>query len=84
MATTRFHDAIEELLFAPSPAAVMCAEAVPWRCHRNLIADELTRRAHGVLHILGSSSTKPHTMNPAAVDSGGYLTYPEAKMKDER
>lgn len=81
MATEPFRTAIETLLNAAPPPAILCAEAVPWRCHRNLIADELTRRGLEVVHILGSDSTKVHTMNPAAVDAGGHLTYPAGRQE---
>ena len=76
MATTTFHTGIAALLDAPQPAAIMCAEAVPWRCHRNMIADELTRRGIEVGHILGAASTQLHTINPGAVDTGQHLIYP--------
>ncbi len=69
MATPKFHDAIDALLEMKPPVAIMCAEAVPWRCHRNLVSDELSRRGVEVLHILGPAARKPHTINPAAVVS---------------
>lgn len=78
MATPQFAAAVEKLLSLPEPAAVMCAEAVPWRCHRNLICDELTRRGIEVIHILGSASTSRHEINPMARDAGDHLVYPSA------
>jgi uncharacterized protein (DUF488 family) len=57
-------------------AAIMCAEAVPWRCHRNLVADELARRGIEVVHIIGTSSVKTHAMNEHAVVEGDHLIYP--------
>jgi uncharacterized protein (DUF488 family) len=60
----------------PTPVAIMCAEAVPWRCHRNLVADELTRRGIEVLHIIGPAAPKRHLMNPHAVIEGDHLVYP--------
>lgn len=57
------------------PTAIMCAEAVPWRCHRNLLADELVRRGIEVVHIIGSGSSKPHVMNEKARVEDGHLVY---------
>ena len=54
----------------------MCAEAVPWRCHRSLIADALVVRGHGVLHIMSPAKADPHELNPMAVVQGGRITYP--------
>jgi uncharacterized protein (DUF488 family) len=54
----------------------MCAEAVPWRCHRNLVSDELVRRGIEVIHIIGSGSSRPHVMNAHAVNKGEHLVYP--------
>src|SRR5437879_5793529 len=48
MATSEFQGALDRLLESDVPTAIMCAEAVPWRCHRNLVSDELTRRGHEV------------------------------------
>jgi uncharacterized protein (DUF488 family) len=55
--------------------AVMCAEAVPWRCHRNLLSDELVRRGVDVTHIIGSGASKPHVMNDHARVEDGHLVY---------
>ena len=75
MAKPEFRAAIDSLLGDPRRTAVMCAEAVPWKCHRNLIADELTRRGHEVIHILGPGSSKPHTLNPKARVEDDRLVY---------
>jgi|SRR5438132_2802603 len=75
MAKPEFRAAIDSLLGDPRRTAVMCAEAVPWKCHRNLIADELTRRGHEVIHILGPGSAKPHTLNPKARVEDDRLVY---------
>ena len=57
----------------------MCAEAVPWRCHRQLIADALVSRGIEVLHILARGRSERHTLNAhARVESDGRLTYPSA------
>lgn len=59
------------------PTAVMCAEAVPWRCHRQLIADAVVARGHEVRHILGASEPAPHTLSPhARVGPGHRVRYP--------
>lgn len=84
MGTAEFAGAIDALLALPEPAAVLCAEAVPWRCHRNLLADELTRRGIEVIHILGKGSTSRHEMNPMARDAGDRLVYPPQEPPQER
>lgn len=76
MASGEFRDSVDNLLADPHTTAVMCAEAVPWRCHRNLLADDLVRRGLEVVHILGPGSTKVHEMNPNAVEESGHLIYP--------
>ena len=75
MATPEFANAIDALLESDLRTAIMCAEAVPWRCHRNLVADELTRRGHEVIHIIGPGSTRKHEMNPNAKVVDGHLVY---------
>jgi uncharacterized protein (DUF488 family) len=76
MATAEFRQAVDALLASPRTTAIMCAEAVPWRCHRNLVSDELVRRGIEVLHILGPHSTRKHEMNPHARIEGDHLVYP--------
>ncbi len=56
--------------------AMMCAEAVPWRCHRSLIADALVARGFSVLHLIGPRQTRYHTMTPLARVAGDRITYP--------
>jgi uncharacterized protein (DUF488 family) len=63
-------------LAAAAPTVIMCAEAVPWRCHRSLIADALTARGIDVEHILTASSRKPHAYTPFARIEGESVTYP--------
>lgn len=75
MATPAFHAAIDRMLALPAPVVLMCAEAVPWRCHRNLASDELVRRGRTVRHILGPGSMQEHALNPDATDAGGFLVY---------
>jgi uncharacterized protein (DUF488 family) len=78
MQTTSFEQALEELIqLAPEgPLALMCAEAVPWRCHRSLIADALLARGLRVEHIISASSRRPHTLTPFARVHGARITYP--------
>ena len=59
----------------PWRTAIMCAEAVWWRCHRSLIADYLTARGVQVLHILATNKVEPHTYTPAARIVNGELSY---------
>jgi uncharacterized protein (DUF488 family) len=56
--------------------AVMCAEAVPWRCHRNLLSDALVVRKIRVKHILTATSYTNHELNPSAHVEGTAITYP--------
>ena len=56
--------------------AIMCAEAVPWRCHRSLIADALTVRGVEVRHITGRGEPALHSLTPFAVVQDGRITYP--------
>jgi uncharacterized protein (DUF488 family) len=58
--------------------AIMCAEAVPWRCHRRLISDALVARGHEVVHILALDKAEGHELNPnARVLTDGRLVYPD-------
>ena len=75
MATPEFAKALDALLESDLRTAIMCAEAVPWRCHRNLVADELTRRGHEVIHILGPGSSQQHEMSKFAQIEGDHLVY---------
>ena len=78
METEQFQKGIERLLEIASEAgaiAIMCAEAVWWRCHRSLIADYLKARAVQVLHILSANKVEPHPYTPAARIVNGELSY---------
>jgi uncharacterized protein (DUF488 family) len=59
------------------PSALLCAEAVPWRCHRSLIADALLARNWKVFDIIGPGEAKPHRLNSFARVEGEAVTYPE-------
>lgn len=78
MQTEEFAAAVGELLERgrSSDAAIMCAEAVPWRCHRSLIGDSLLVRNVAVLDIMTVASAKPHTLTSFARVEGGRLWYP--------
>jgi len=73
-----FWEAIARLehLAADTRVAVMCAEAVPWRCHRSLIADALTVGGIEVRHITGMSEPAAHKLTPFARVEDGHITYP--------
>jgi len=76
--TEEFKKGIERLLDVAEetgPTAIMCAEAVWWRCHRSLIADYLKVRGVEVLHILGANKIEPHPYTPAARIVNGELSY---------
>jgi uncharacterized protein (DUF488 family) len=78
MQTPEFEEGLCQLraLAREGPVAVMCAEAVPWRCHRSLIADALHARGVVVEHIVGKGRTRPHRVTPFARIAGRRLTYP--------
>ena len=78
MDTPEFEEALQELIAAARErrAAIMCAEAVPWRCHRSLISDALTVRGVTVKHILGPGSVQDHRMTPFARVDGMRVSYP--------
>lgn len=78
MLTPEFWAALEELIAAARSAqvAILCAEAVPWRCHRSLIADALLVRGVRVEHITSATRRTAHTLTPFAVVAGGRITYP--------
>ena len=61
---------------ADARVAVMCAEAVPWRCHRMLLSDALVVRGATVRHIVGTSDPPPHALTAWARRDGVRLTYP--------
>jgi 3-methyladenine DNA glycosylase/8-oxoguanine DNA glycosylase len=78
MQTDEFAAGLAELggWAAKGNVALMCAEAVPWRCHRSLVADALTARGARVEHITGLSRSSPHRITPFAVVEGARVTYP--------
>lgn len=78
MQTTAFHEALEALIRAglKQRTAIMCAEAVPWRCHRSLIADALAIRDVAVVEILSETSWRMHKLTPFARIDDTSITYP--------
>jgi len=58
------------------PTAIMCAEAVWWRCHRRIIADYLLMRGRAVLHLMGKDRVEPARITPGAQERDGRLVYP--------
>lgn len=78
MQREEFTTAIEDLISSGqhSDLAIMCAEAVPWRCHRSLIGDALLVRGVRVQDIMSQTSAKPHTLTSFAHVEGTTITYP--------
>ncbi len=79
MQSPEFANGIDTLvkLAAETPTVIMCAEAVPWRCHRSLVGDALLVRDVRVRDIMSETSTKDHTLTSFAVVDGTKLTYPK-------
>ena len=80
MQTPEFRENLEKLIEIAGQAstAIMCAEAVPWRCHRSLIADALVARGIQVVEILSAKQSRPHALTPFALVRGYEVTYPAA------
>ena len=85
MQTATFSHAIDELiaLGSSAPTAIMCAEAVPWRCHRSLIADALVVRGIEAPEIVSAERTTPHVLTSFARVDGTALTYPPEELPFE-
>jgi len=77
METADFHAGLARLraLAERERAAVMCAERLPWECHRNLISDSLAARGIRVLHLMDEGETREHALNPVARVEGERLVY---------
>jgi uncharacterized protein (DUF488 family) len=78
MQTGEFAESLEKLmeLGKRERIAVMCAEAVPWRCHRSLIADALLARGVSVSHIMGKTKLAAHEFTSFARIVGATVVYP--------
>lgn len=84
MATAGYAAGMAELLAIAQHGrvALMCAEAVPWRCHRRLIADCLVSKGHAVYDILGPAPPRAHRLTPFAVPAPPCVIYPEEPAHD--
>ncbi len=78
MQTPEFAESLGQLIkvAAGQHTAIMCAEAVPWRCHRSLIGDALLIRSIPVIDIMSEKTSKPHALTPFAEVDGDRITYP--------
>jgi uncharacterized protein (DUF488 family) len=81
MATSDFSDGLEQLMkiSRKKKTAFMCAEAVPWRCHRSLIADALIKKGWRVNDIMSRTSAPKHRLTPFLKIKKGFLVYPIKK-----
>lgn len=77
MATPQFEVALRQLVGVAEAqrTAIMCAESVPWHCHRSLISDALLAGGHRVVHLFGGGE-REHTLTPGALVEGKSVTYP--------
>jgi uncharacterized protein (DUF488 family) len=73
-----FQAGLDELLdlSAERRCAIMCAEAVWWRCHRRIVADYLMLKGREVFHLMGTDRVEPAKMTPGAVPEGERILYP--------
>jgi uncharacterized protein (DUF488 family) len=78
MATPAFQAGLAELeeLARHQNTVIMCAEALPWRCHRSLVADALTIVSWHMYHIMSKHTLKEHSLTPFLRVEGGMLIYP--------
>ena len=83
MQTDAFKTGIDELieLAKEAPTGIMCAEAVPWRCHRSLVGDALLVRGIEVMDIMSATSVKAHKMTSFAKVDHDNITYPGEEAK---
>lgn len=86
MQTTEFDAGLDRVikLAESKSTTLMCAEAVPWRCHRSLVADALVIRGINVMDIVSASPPKPHKLTPFARVRGTRITYPNDKPQARR
>ena len=82
MGTKEFEAGIIKLmkLAAEKRTAIMCAEAVPWRCHRSLLADALTKKKWRVFHIMSGKTANRHKLSPFLRTRKGRLIYPAEEV----
>lgn len=81
MSTPEFEEGLEALMKIAHAhtTAIMCAEALPWRCHRSLIGDSLTKKGWLVRDIMSRTSAMKHRLTPFLKTRKGQLTYPIPK-----
>ena len=86
MQTPAFRENLSELIKMAETGltVIMCAEAVPWRCHRSLIADALMVRGVPVAEIVSETRIEPHGLTPFAHVDGTTITYPPAAAGETR
>jgi uncharacterized protein (DUF488 family) len=79
MQTAEFAESLDRLIAhaRQRQVVIMCAEAVPWRCHRSLIGDALLVRGFDVVDILTETRATPHRITPFARVDGTTITYPD-------
>jgi hypothetical protein len=84
MQTPEFEQSLEELIRLANKErlALMCAEAVPWRCHRSLIADALLVRGIRTEDIMSPARRQIHTLTPFAKVRGSTITYPAENQRN--
>jgi uncharacterized protein (DUF488 family) len=77
MENAEFSQGVERLidLAREKPVAIMCAERLPWQCHRYMIADYLVAHGHTVLHIMDAAAPREHSLRPEARVCEGHLIY---------
>jgi hypothetical protein len=85
MQTSTFRESLDQCtaLAKRERVVLMCAEAVPWRCHRSLIADALLARGMEVSEITSRVGTRPHSLTPWARVTGTQVTYPAQPFASE-
>ena len=78
-----FAEALDQLIgkAAAQTTAIMCSEAVSWRCHRRIIADYLLIRGIPVLHLMGPGRIEKASLTPAARERDGHLVYPAPSVE---
>lgn len=81
MRTPQFRVGLDRLIETSKhkTTAIMCSEAVPWRCHRTMVSDALVARGVHVEHIL-DAKTSPHTLTSFAVINEGEVSYPPGEL----
>jgi uncharacterized protein (DUF488 family) len=83
MQTAEFTENVEAVvdLARTTRCVLMCAESVPWRCHRSMVADALSVRGVRVEHIINKQKRRAHALTPFARVDGTRITYPPAQVE---